>query len=219
MNASPISSDGTQPPFTWVARLRSLLVLPLSLYVAGATVFGDPFPFPVLRIAGTVMIGLVLVNHVRQWVLWYRSNGPRSSLVRRLAWTLATALLAYGLFTLTWFNPLPGTLGMALLFALLPVMLGVSAWSVSDCQDEVYRASIFEGYTWGTLAGLCLVTVGIFVMRISPPVGDWLQAKALTVTNGLTPAAVGFGFGAAFALVVVALSMSVGWAMWWFRRR
>lgn len=207
------------PPPHRIGRAFYYLFLVLVAYIAAGHVFGDPFPSPLYEIAGGVVIALALASQVWAWARWLRAKTARSSLARRAIWTLAVCLFSYGLFRIVYFNPLPGLLGLIVLFSAPPVMLAASAWSLSSNRDEVRRAAVFEGYTWGSFVGLGLVVAGIFAVRVSSAVSDGLQAHALKVTNGMSPAAVGFGVGAIYALVVVALCMSAGVALWRMRKR
>ena len=70
------------------------------------------------------------------------------------------------------------------------------------------------------LAGLGLIFASIVVLRFSPAASDWLQARALAMKgSGLSPAALGFVFGAGFSLVGVWMCLLWGRAVWWIRKR
>lgn len=219
MNESPLSQQDAPPPLFHASGLPKYLFIVLALYVVASEVMGDPFPFPVREIAGGLMIGLLLLDIARRWVSWFRSGGARPSAAWRMLHTAAAALLCYALFTTVYFNPLPGLIGVVLIFMAIPLGLAASVRGVAACRDEVYRASVFESYTWGAFTGLGLITAGIFIVRVTPSASDWLQASALGATNGLSPAAVGFGLGAVFSIVAFSLCLSISWAVWWLRRR
>jgi hypothetical protein len=212
-------SADAPPPTLRVGRALYYLFLALVAYIAVGHVFGDPFPFPVYEIAGGGVIGLALASQVWAWARWLRAKHARSSLAQRAVWTLAVCLFSYGFFRMIYFDPLPGLLGLVVLFSTLPVMLAASAWSISTSRDEVRRAAVFEGYAWGSFVGLGLIVAGIFAVRVSSAMSESLQAHALKVTSGMSPAAVGFGIGAIFSLVVFALCMSAGVGLWWLRKR
>ncbi len=183
-------------------------------------IFHDPLPYPTQQIACGVALALVLAGDVWHWVYWFRSQGAHSSLARQVTQTALVLLFAYAIFREVYFDPVPGVFGSILGLSFFPLLLGSIMAGVARSRDEVQRASAFEGFAWGALVGLGLIFASMVVIRFSPAVSDWLQARALAMTgSGLSPAALGFVFGAGFSLVGVWLCLMWGRAVWWIRKR
>jgi hypothetical protein len=183
-------------------------------------IFHDPLPYPAQQIACGAALALVLAGDVWHWVYWFRSQGAHSSLARQVTQTALVLLFAYAIFREVYFDPFPGVFGSILGLSFFPLLLGSIMAGVARSRDEVQRASAFEGFAWGALVGLGLIFASMVVIRFSPAVSDWLQARALAMTgSGLSPAALGFVFGAGFSLVGVWLCLMWGRAVWWIRKR
>lgn len=198
-------------------RMLMLTIFVLVVYFVIGT-FNDPFPYPVREIAGGVLIVLMLVGHIWRWVCWFGSTGRRSPLIRRAIWSIVTLVFVYTIFRETYFDPLPGATGSLLALSLFPVVLGLIIRSIATNPDEVERTAAFEGFSWGALVGLGCIYAGVIAIRWLPGMSDWLQATAEGMTGPLSPAAIGFGFGASFSLIVVWISLFVSRALWWRRR-
>ena len=213
MNAAIEHPEGDTP----VRISLALLFLALTFYVV-VSIFRDPFPYPVREIAGGAVLALVLVSRLRGWRALVQTPSPRPYMTSAIRTSMA-AIFAYVIFRVTYFDPLPKLAGSILGFALMPLTVGAVIWSIARSKDDVYRASAFESFAWGALVGVGLIYTGIFALRYTPSVSEWLQTVALAATNGLSPAAVGFGLGAAFSIIVVWFSLFVSWAIWWARKR
>ena len=219
MIANPTHPDDVPPRSAGALRLFGYLFAALAVFYVYAVV-GGAFPRVVVQVTGSALIVFVLVNISTRWIGWIRSDGAAPSLVRRAITTAVAALLVYIFFRETWFDPLPGGLGTALALSFFPLVLGSIMWSVARMRDEVCRASAYQSFAWGGLVGLALTYAGIVVLRFTPAMSDWLQTKAVgmsAASAGLSPAAIGFAFGATFSLMAVWLSLFVAWALWWRR--
>ena len=217
MNASAPDPDHSSPRGRRVVRLLALVALALVVYLI-LSASNDPFPSPVRQIAGGLLIAMLLAGNISRWYAW-SAMVPRSSIFPRVIWTTFVLILVYMVFRLTYFDPLPGSLGTALSFVGFPLLLALITWSIAKSEDEVRRAAIFEGFAWGGLVALSTIYVCIVAVRSSPSLADWLQAQALAASGGLNPISFGFVLGALFSMLVVWFSFIMSWALWWKRKQ
>lgn len=219
MTANPAHPHDIPPPSAGLFRLIGWLLGALAVFYAYA-VISDAFPRLVIQISGSLLIAGVLAVLSRRWIGWIRSSDAAPSVPRRVVSTVVAALLAYIFFRETWFDPLPAGPGAVLTLLFFPLILGSIMWSVARMRDEVCRVSAYQSFAWGGLVGLALTYAGIVILRFTPAMSDWLQTKAAVMSAGstaLSPAAIGFVFGAAFSLMAVWTSLFVAWALWWRR--
>lgn len=87
------------------------------------------------------------------------------------------------------------------------------------CHDEVMRHASRRAFSLGVPIGAGLVMTFVLAMRIWQPAVDFVMELTDQSTSGLPPQAVGFAWGAMFTLVVIGLTTTAIYAIWWQRSR
>lgn len=85
--------------------------------------------------------------------------------------------------------------------------------------DEVQSAGVRFSLAFGAGAGVPLTVVFVMIMRHTPPVAEVITSIAAFSNNELSPAAVGFGLGAVFTVLVVVFFFIASNIIWWSAQR
>jgi hypothetical protein len=105
--------------------------------------------------------------------------------------------------------------------ALVGWVLGFSAWSLLRhwrIADEVQLAATKFSFVTGACGGLAIAFAFVVLMRVAPPVADFVANIAAFSNNGLPLAAVGFALGSLATILIVMISTIVGYVFWWSAR-
>ena len=102
--------------------------------------------------------------------------------------------------------------------ALVGWVLGFSTWSLLRhwrIADEVQLAATKFSFVTGACVGLAIAFAFVVLMRLAPPVADFVANIAAFSNNGLPLAAVGFALGSLATMLIVMISTIVGYVFWW----
>ena len=101
---------------------------------------------------------------------------------------------------------------------LVGLVSGFSAWSLLRhwrIADEVQLAATKFSFVTGACVGLAITFVFVVLMRIAPPVADFVANVAAFSNNGLPTAAVGFALGSLTSMLLVMISIIIANVFWW----
>lgn len=133
------------------------------------------------------------------------------------------SFIAAGLFILlaflSLFDPLPEP-ALSIVQALIFFPTAVWAWRISRrCTDEVMLHASRKALAHGVPIGAAGVISFVLAVRYWQPATHLVVEFADKSTSGLPPEAVGFGYGAMFAIVAIGLTATAIYALWWARAR
>lgn len=133
------------------------------------------------------------------------------------SWIAASLFIL--LAALTLFDPLPEPT-QSILQALIFFPTAIWAWAISRrCSDEVMIHASRKAFAHGVPIGAAGVITAVLAMRYWKPATDLVVTTAQQSNSGLPPSAVGFGYGAMFAIATIALTAIAIYAAWWMRSR
>jgi hypothetical protein len=99
----------------------------------------------------------------------------------------------------------------------LCVILGITVLVASRNTDEVEVAAARFSASAGAVAGI-VCTVGLLIVMTSvPAVAEFIATLAESPSNGLPPAATGFGMGAMAAMLMMFTCAIIAYAAWFWR--
>ena len=99
----------------------------------------------------------------------------------------------------------------------LCVILGITVLVASRNTDEVEVAAARFSASAGAVAGI-VCTVGLLIVMTSvPAVAEFIATLAESPSNGLPPAATGFGLGAMAAMLMMFTCAIIAYAAWFWR--
>lgn len=131
--------------------------------------------------------------------------------------------IAAGLFiliaVLAMFDPLPEP---ALSIVQLAIFIPTAIWAYvisRRCTDEVMIHASRKAFAHGVPIGAFAVIAFVLAVRYWTPATNLVLELTDQSANGLPPEAVGFGMGAMFAIVVIGLTATAMYAIWWARTR
>ena len=97
-----------------------------------------------------------------------------------------------------------------------------SAWifiSIFRGTDELKSAGIRYGLAMASGVGVPLSLAFVVLMVATPGIQGTITSIATFSKSGLSPAAVGFGLGVTFTLIVSCAVFFIGNCMWWVSKR
>ncbi len=137
--------------------------------------------------------------------------------LQKQSWIAASIFLL--LAALSLINPLPQP-AQSVLEALIFIPTAIWAWTLARrCTDEVMIHASRKAFALGVPIGAAAVIIAVLAMRYWTPATDLVVRLSERSTNGLPPEAVGFGFGAMFAIMVIGATATAIYALWWARAR
>lgn len=99
----------------------------------------------------------------------------------------------------------------------LCVILGITVLVASRNTDEVEVAAARFSASAGAVVGI-VCTVGLLIVMTSvPAVAEFIATLAESPSNGLPPAATGFGMGAMAAMLMMFTCAIIAYAAWFWR--
>lgn len=129
------------------------------------------------------------------------------------------AALFIGLALIALFDPLPEP-SQSIVQAAIFFPTAIWAFIITQrCHDEVMKHASRKAFSLGVPIGAGAVMTFVLAMRYWTPATDFVLELTNQSAGGLPPEAVGFGMGAMFALVVIGLTTTAIYAIWWQRTR
>lgn len=117
------------------------------------------------------------------------------------------------------FDPLPEP-ALSIVQVALFVPTAIWAYLISRrCTDEVMIHASRKAFAHGVPIGAAGVIGAVLAVRYWTPATDLIVRVSEASQSGLPPHAVGFGYGAMFAIVVIGLTATAFYAIWWARTR